>query len=188
MRRKPKYKGSFKNEAMWWGQHLTADHITSKKDNMLGVTGDRNALVIKDLYSGLKHLYPTKTKNTEDTTESIRHFVGDRGARRLYSDNSGEIGKALKELRIMPHNSMPGEPQTNAVAERNNGDILEGTRAALIRAGLPPAFWPYAAEHYCMMENTHFTEDSDSPWCKTHGAEFGGQHIPFGAKVIFRPP
>ena len=86
MRRKPKFRG----------QHLTADHITSIKDNLLGATGDRNALVIKDIYSGLKHVYPARTKDADETTTAIRHFIGDRGARRLYSDNSGEIGTALK--------------------------------------------------------------------------------------------
>ena len=107
--------------------------------------------------------------------------------RRLYSDNSGEIGAALKELRIMPHNSLPGEPQTNAVAERNNGFILAGARTSLVRAGLPACFWPWAAQHYCLMDNIHFTQDKPSAWFKTHGSEFEGPLVPFGAKVIFRP-
>ena len=187
MRKVKRYKGSFVNDASFWGQHLTADHITSVKDNMLGVTNDKNALVIQDMYSKLRHLYPTNTKNAEETTMCIRKFSGDRGIRRLYSDNSGEIGAALKQLKIMPHNSLPGEPQTNAVAERNNGSILAGSRTTLVRAGLPACFWPFATEHYCLMENVHFTDSESSPYCKTHGDEFDGALIPFGAKVIFRP-
>ena len=189
MRRKGRYKGSFANTATSWGQHLTADHITSVKDNMLGVTGDRNAFVIRDLYSGLKHLYPTLTKSADDTVMCIRHFVGERTVKRLYSDNSGEIGKALITCGILSQTSMPGEPRNNAVIERTNGDILEGARANLIRAGLPVAYWPFAAEHYCMMENIHFAPGVESAWSKTHdGCEFEGKAIPFGAKVIFRPP
>ena len=69
-----KYKGSFKNEATFWGQHLTADHITSQKDKMLSVSGDRDALVIKDLYSGLKNLYPTKDKSALETERKIKEF------------------------------------------------------------------------------------------------------------------
>jgi len=107
--------------------------------------------------------------------------------RKLYSDNSGEIGAALKKLRIMPHNSLPGVPQNNAVAERLNRDTLEGARTALMQAGLPACFWSFAAPHYCMMENTHFTHEDHSPWYKTHGDEFHGERIPFGAKVIFKP-
>ena len=30
--------------------------------------------------------------------------------------------------------------------------------------------------------------DEHSPWFLTHGKEFEGECIPFGAKVIFRPP
>ena len=48
MRRKKKFKGSFKQYAAFWGQHLTGDHITSKLDKMLGVTGDKNAWVVQD--------------------------------------------------------------------------------------------------------------------------------------------
>ena len=58
MKNKRKYAGSFENTATAWGQRLTADHITSQKDRMLGVTGDRDALVIKDLFSGRKNFTP----------------------------------------------------------------------------------------------------------------------------------
>ena len=83
---------------------------------------------------------------------------------------------------------MPVEPMNNAVIERANGDILEGARANLIRAGHPVAYWPFAAEHYCMMENIHFAPGVESAWSKTHdGCELEGKAIPFGAKVIFGP-
>ena len=87
----------------------------------------------------------------------------------------------------MPHNSLPGAPQTNAVVERLNGDILDGTRTLLARAGLPACFWPFAAEHYCLMENTHSGHDHHSPYYHTHGDEFHGWRLPFGAKVMFKP-
>ena len=112
---------------------------------MLWITGDRDALVIKDLFSGLKQLYPVKDKTADATEMSIRHLIGDRRALRLYSDRSGEIGKALKALKIMPYNSQPGVPQNNAVVERLNQDYLEGVRIVLGHAGLPACFWPFAA-------------------------------------------
>ena len=49
MRNKRKLAGSFKGLAAAWGDHLTADHITSQKDAMLGVSGDRDAFMVKDL-------------------------------------------------------------------------------------------------------------------------------------------
>ena len=62
----PSYKGSYVRTVAEWGREVTADHITSLKDRMLGITGDRDALTIKDEYSGLKNLYPTKTKNADE--------------------------------------------------------------------------------------------------------------------------
>ena len=37
----------------------------------------------------------------------------------------------------MAQGSQPGLPQTNAVAERANGEVIAGTRALLVGAGLP---------------------------------------------------
>ena len=60
--------------------------------------------------------------------------------RRVYSDRSGEIDRALRDLRIVPDSSQPGVPQNNVVVERLVQDALEGTRTELLRAGLPPCF------------------------------------------------
>ena len=84
----------------------------------------------------------------------MKHFIGLRQAKVMYSDNSGEIKKASKDLQILPQTSQPGMPANNAVAERTNQDILGGVRTNLEQAGLPACFWPYAAEHYCVMDNT----------------------------------
>ena len=96
MRKRYKYKGTFKADASFWGQHLTADHVVSVKERMQAVTGDNHAFVIQDIFSKLKNLYPVSKKDAVETETSIRDFVGDRGVRRLYSDNPGEISKALK--------------------------------------------------------------------------------------------
>ena len=138
MRKKPKFKGSFENKASYCGEHLTGDHITSIKDRLPTVNNWKNSFTVQDLYSRLKGIYPQETKGGNETAESIHQFAGTKHrVKKLYSDNSGEISKALKKLGIMPHKSLPGEPQTNAVAERLNSDIIEGARANLIRAGLP---------------------------------------------------
>ena len=108
-KRKRKCAGSYQNTTTRWGQLVTGDHITSTKDNMLGIDGSKAMLV----------------------------FKGDRNIERLYSDRSGEIERALRELQIVPEQSQPGVPQTSAMAERLVQDVLEGTRTALVRAGLP---------------------------------------------------
>ena len=86
-------------------------------------------------------------RKADSTANAIRHFMGSRTIARFYSDRSGEIERALRDLHIVSDTSQPGVPQNNAVAERLVQDILEGTRAALLRAGLPPFFWAYACQH-----------------------------------------
>ena len=84
--------------------------------------------------------YPLPDKLAESTTMALRQFAGTRSIHKLYSDRSGEIGQALKDLGIMAQGSQPGLPQTNAVAERANGEVIAGTRALLVGAGLPYNF------------------------------------------------
>eukprot|EP00972_Heterocapsa_arctica_P086783 12792878-Heterocapsa_arctica.AAC.1 len=63
----------------------------------------------------------------------------------MYSDNSGEIIKASKKLRILREPSQPGVPESNAKIERTNLDVLEGMRTSMIHASFPECFWPFAA-------------------------------------------
>ena len=87
----------------------------------------------------------------------------------------------------MPQGSQPGVPQTNAVAERANGDVLAGTRSLLLAAGLPYYFWEYAVECDCILDNVgRIDGEGESPWSRTHGRGFKGKLIPFGSKVFFK--
>ena len=45
---KRKIAGSYKKTSKIWGQLVTADHVVSTKDNLLGIDGSRDILVIKD--------------------------------------------------------------------------------------------------------------------------------------------
>ena len=126
------------NTATRWGQLVTGDHIVSSQDNTLGIDGSRDILVLKDAFSGFKAAYPMSDRKADSTADAIRHVMGDRKIERCYSDRSGDIERALRDLHIVSDTSQPGFPQNNAVAERLVQDILEGTRTALLRAGLPP--------------------------------------------------
>jgi hypothetical protein len=53
-------------------------------------------------------------------------------------------------------------------------------------AGLPAAFWPYAARHFCF-GLTIRTIDEKSAYKKQLGEVFPGMRIPFGCKVFFKP-
>ena len=76
---------------------------------------------------------------------------------------------------------------TNCVAERAVRKVVEGTKALLEQAGLPPEWWPYAMRAWCHAHNIECIE-GDSAWNKRHGqGQWEGPVIPFGAKVHYKP-
>ena len=90
-------------------------------------------------------------------------------------------------MKVTLDNSLPGRPQTNSLAERNNQFILTTTTTCLLEAGLPPCFWRKAIECVCRLLNVEPGDDDLSAWCKMHGKDFKGEKIPFGALVFFMP-
>ena len=124
----------------------------------------------------------------------LQYFMGGGRIKTFYSDKSPELRKVCKTLGIIYEHSQPGRPQNNSIAERTDLDILEGTRTALINAGFPECFWPFAAPHFCFLDNTSTlrsdgTVDPDgSPYNKAHGGgELKVTRLPFGCEVIFLP-
>ena len=77
-------------------------------------------------------------------------------------------------------------PQTNGLIERANQAITVQTRVVLVQAGLPACFWNHAAPTVCFLMNTGNSINT-SAWAKTHGSDFAGKRIPFGAKVTYSP-
>ncbi len=61
---------------MGGGQLFIGDHIVSTQDNMLGVDGNRDILVMKDAFSRLKAAYPVLDKTADSTADAIKHFYG----------------------------------------------------------------------------------------------------------------
>ncbi|MFM7979837.1 MAG: hypothetical protein ACKPKO_11020, partial [Candidatus Fonsibacter sp.] len=74
MKEQRKYAGSYQNTATCWGELVTGDHITSTHDNMLGIEGGKDVLVMRDAYSGLKAAYPMPDKSADSTMMAIQHF------------------------------------------------------------------------------------------------------------------
>ena len=85
---------------------------------MLGLDGNRDTLVIKDAFSQFRSAYPMPDRSADSTMVAIEHFKGERNIERFYSDRSGEIDRALRDLHIVPDNSQRGVPQNNVVGER----------------------------------------------------------------------
>eukprot|EP00972_Heterocapsa_arctica_P047654 7028038-Heterocapsa_arctica.AAC.1 len=94
---------------------------------MVSLTGATNAFVLKDLCTTLKQLCPLTSNNLADTTRALSYLRVQKTIRCMYSDSSGEIIQACSDFGILHEPSRPVVPQSNALIERTNLDILEGT-------------------------------------------------------------
>eukprot|EP00972_Heterocapsa_arctica_P024876 3668749-Heterocapsa_arctica.AAC.1 len=71
MRDTKKFHGAFQRSRnpTKFMELVTCDHIISK--SMEGLTGDKDALVVKDRFSNLKQLCPVKSKSLQDTVTAL---------------------------------------------------------------------------------------------------------------------
>ncbi len=143
-----------KHVATRFADKVHADQITLQDTNDFGLNHERVALALKDDAIGLRGLYPQKSKGTDESVQSIKHFVGKCKAKTLRTDNSKELGKAATDLGSLHETSTPHRPQSSTRIERDISVMLGGTRSAIQQSGLPVCFWPYAAQHWCHSANT----------------------------------
>ena len=155
MRGTKKFCGSYERsrQPTRWLELATADHLVAQNGSMEGITGDCDAIIIKDLFSKVK-AFPVFSKTGQEAENVLKKFFGDKKVEVFYSDNAPELKLACKTLGIVHELSLPGVPQNNAMVERTNLDVLEGTRPCLVCAGLPQCFWPFAAPQFCFLDNT----------------------------------
>ena len=134
---------------------------------------------------------PCASKDTIATKLALQDFAGTTVPKLVYTDNSGEFKTAIKQLGWLHDSSTDNRPQTNGVIERQNRNILEGTRSTLYVSGLEHKFWSQAATTWCQIHNFIKVDESDglTPWQRRHGKEckFDGLIVPFGAKVFYLP-
>ena len=90
MRKAKELFGSYQEsrQPTGWLDLVTADHLIAKNGGMEGITGDFDALVIKDLYSKIKVLLPVRNKTAEQAIRALRYFFGTNAVNRFYSDNA----------------------------------------------------------------------------------------------------
>ena len=68
---------------------------------MIGIDGHNDILVIEDAFSGCMSAYPMPDKTADSTVDVIKHVKGERTLERFYSDRSGGIDRALRDLHIV---------------------------------------------------------------------------------------
>ena len=170
-----------------FGDLVNADFVVSQSDEAMGLTGERDALVILDRASRYKDCFPLQSRNAADAAGALGEFMGDVKPKRMYTDNEPSLIRACKDLRYPHDKSTPHRHQSNAHCERQVRSVVEGARTLLEHAGLPSCFWIFAVRFWCFMSNVRVV-DGESAWNKRHGkGHFGKPLIPFGARVNFLP-
>ena len=181
------YRGAFKRETRKWGDLVTCDHLVSRSEEVgQSVQKHSDALVVVDVHTRLKHCYPLQSKSAEETLKALRHFKGARHIELLYADNSREITEAANGLGVALDTAQPGVPQTNAIAERTNGDVLAMTRTAMVAGGFPACYWSWAAQCVCFNDNARCVNGT-SAYYETHKQHAKAALFPFGCGVWFKP-
>ena len=186
-RRPCRRKSAFGAPPEHFGDQVTADHVIAHSERSQGVTGDRAAVVVQDRGTRFLAGYPVDSKASKDAQACLMHFFGTASVKQVYTDNSPELIATVAAMRILNPTAVQGRPQTNGVAERAVREVMEGTRCALLQAGMPPGLWPYAMRHFSTAYNLLVDEDGSSPWLRRHGSEFPALRLPFGCLVDFIP-
>ena len=91
--------------------------------------GDTVGLVMQDFGTKYIDFFPAATKSAADTQQALLQFAGPRDkVKRIYSDGSGELVSAIKEVGWRHDLATPNRPQSNGIAERAVRRVLEGTQ------------------------------------------------------------
>ena len=123
------------------GDQITGDYaVMSDLCGRGGVHGARYLYTRKDI--GIKKIdcVPTAKQDDKQTTEAMRHILGNHPRRSYYSDNQRCLSNGAKLCNLTPEFSLTGISQTNAIAEANNKTIISATRKPLCNSGLPPCW------------------------------------------------
>ncbi len=128
---------------------------------------------------------PAHYKTEEETRNSLTDYMGlGKTPLAVYSDNAGEISKAVRKLGSCSATATPHIPQTNGAAENSVRCVTEGTACALTQSGFSYQWWNSAMRTYCMLRNiTDVQHHGTTPYFKRYGIQFTGHRIPFGAEV-----
>ena len=173
-------------ESNKFGDHITGDHLVTRDANEQSIDGDRVAMVMKDVATNFRWIYPSARSHAKDCVLAFRHFIApgeEVGV--FYSDAAPSIKLACREVGWRQNTSVAYVSKSNAVAERNLRSVLEGTRVNLEQAGLHHSYWSYAARQWCMAHNIQDHPEILSPWELRFGEKFKGPNIPFGARVDY---
>ena len=150
-------------ETKCFGDHIVADHTVVKASVEEGVKGETVALVMKDIHTQFKHVYPSQSKSGDSCVSAFNHFLSHKdevGA--VYTDNSRELIVTKGELGYRHQTSTEYVDSSKSFVECKTRHMLEGTRTNLVQSGLPVRMWPLAMQH----------DGDEAPWKLRFGVDF----------------
>ena len=187
-----------------FGRVLEADHMFPSEESVSNA-GEKVALVIVDLFSGLSMAYPARDRSEESCYNSLKHFGGHRlnGDTGVIfkSDAAGELTGAASRLCWTISPSIPRDWPHAAHVEREVRTLKELCRPAHLQAGFSKKMWPISVVYTakarafwspCVIrKHERGTEIEELKTGKTRwevctGEPFLGVKYPLGALVFYR--
>ena len=153
------------------------------------------ALSVLDEKTGFKGFMPTNSREYQDVLDQVHHFEGvekDQQARRWWTDCAPEFraaSRAIRKLRPLAHfTSIPRRATSNAIIERSNRTVGEGTNASLFTAGMDSKWWVCAGPHWvATYSGFHKNKDGQTAWLLRHKEDCLFIDYPWGALVFVKP-
>ena len=91
--------GQKRIETEVFGDHIIGDHVIIKKHVEEGFKGEQVALVLKDLHTQYRYVYPSQSEDAQSSVDGLNHFIGSKNdVQVVYTDNSPELIRAIKDL------------------------------------------------------------------------------------------
>ena len=135
-----------------FGDLITADHmVLNERDK--SHDDQRFVVTMYDRATMWLEARPRPSKDAHSTRAALRDFAGSINPKLFYSDNGLELVKAAAELQWRHDTATDHRPATNGVIERQNRNVLEGTRASLYESGLEHRCWSQAMQCWCSLNN-----------------------------------
>lgn len=136
-----------------FGALITADHVMLSSSGESSRKGYTTALFAQDPATVWIGCFPLQTKSAHGTKMGSLHLTrGDHKFGRVYTNGSGELPAAAHFLSWGHDVSTPQRPQSNCVLEQAVRRTLEGSRAFVLQAGIPP-LWRDVAHALCAPRN-----------------------------------
>ena len=140
---------------------VIADHVLIRRNVEEGWKGEVVALVVKDLHTQFRCVYPATSKSSDECCKAFQHFIGPQDeVEVIYTDNAPELKSAVEYLGYRHQTSIEYMDSTKSFVEREVRQMLEGCRTNLVQSGLPERYWRLAMQHFA---SAHFFVGT-RPW------------------------